>query len=467
MKLPRRTTLTFKLTIVLWLVAGIVCLGVTLLSAGLLIANVKKETLTDLRTSTQQLIELGLSELSVEDEHEKLPSILKGVLSITRAYRIIRIFDEWGILMYSNFPHDEVSFLDDNFKAWDPSYRGFKDQAQNYVSYKATYRLISGEKRLIQMSQPLPRMTTVVKDSLLQYSMIFLALMVGMLMISMYIAGRLMSPIRRMGYEIKALKDKDLKSWRALPELKDGDFLDDIVQAVNQLISQVQTSTISNQSLARFMAHEVRTPLTMMLGEIDTSSYSKMSVEDYQKMLSVFAVDIKKIDQIVNTILEMAQRDRRQTSSRPVPTQLGPLLDILQNDFFKVYGVKVHVQMSSSIPEVSIDPDLLLLLLDNLLRNSVKHGGTEAQPEIHVFQKSSQVVVIHVIDRGPGLSDDVIDSFVAEENVNAGVVGIGLTLCREICRLGSYKMSFENLKPGLRVSIDLPISRDQSSQTHS
>ncbi len=459
MKLPRRTTLTFRLTIVLWLASAFSCLIVTLISTMLLIANLRNDTLKDLHDSTVRLIDFGLQDLSVEDENEKLPDILKGVLSITRSYRIIRIFDEWGILMFSNFPHDEVTFLDEDFSGLTER-SSFHDQPKNYVSYRASYRLSSGERRIIQMSQPLPRLTTVLKESVLQYSLIFLVLLVAMLIISSYMAGRLMRPVRNFSLALKSMRENDLKSWRAIPDIKDGDFLDEIVLAINQLITRVQTSAFANQALARFLAHEVRTPLTMMLGEIDTSKYSPKNPEDYRAMLEVFEVDIKKIDQIVNTILQMAQRDRNQNPSKPVNIDLKAILTKLIIDFKSTYFVDVGLVVEENLPEVAADPDLFTLLVDNLVRNSVKHGGLKAAPSIRVFHKTPKIISLEMRDSGPGVSDEIVEVINQNDPTVQTGIGIGLTLCREICNLSGLKMTFENLRPGLRVLVDLPVSRD-------
>jgi signal transduction histidine kinase len=63
-------------------------------------------------------------------------------------------------------------------------------------------------------------------------------------------------------------------------------------------------------------------------------------------------------------------------------------------------------------------------------------------------------------DSGPGVSDEIVDVINQNDPTVQTGIGIGLTLCREICNLSGLKMTFENLRPGLRVLVDLPVSRD-------
>ncbi len=460
LRLPRanRTSLTFRLTLILWSVSAAACLLVMSVSTAILLSNIREDTKKDLEQTTERLVSIGLQDLNVFDEHEKLPSILRGVLSITRLYRIIRIFDEFGILMYSNFPHDEIRFLDEGLSL-DDDHSRFIETSRNYVTFRASYRLATGERRIVQMSQPLPRVMEVLMESIVPYLMVLFVLLLGMLVVSNVIAGRIFRPIRFVAEEMRQLKDRELKLWRSLPETKDGDFLDEIVEAANNLISRVQRSSIANQSLARFIAHEVRTPLTMMLGEIETAGYSSKSCEDYEAMLKVFASDIKKIDQIINTILELAQRDRAGQSYRPKAVSLSEVFSDLSKDFRKNYRAEVAVHLSESLPMVTMDPDLFSLLIDNFIRNSVKHGGEKSKPEIYIYSKSSLLVGVDIVDRGPGVSDDVIQIMNDPHSAPVSGLGIGLNLCREICRLASIPIHFTNLKPGLRISLELPVAR--------
>lgn len=460
-------SLSARLTLTLWTVSLVSVLGAGLLTAVLIRWRVEEDVQAQLTKSTQRLVVLGLSTLNSNSERNLYAVIIKNLLSVSRADRIMRIFDAQGKLLYSSFPTEELGFLDSALRIHleavareelehDPVVT--TGEQGSFVSVIQAYRNASGERRLIQVAQAIPRFRETLKESGTPYALVLMLLLLCSLAASFYLSNRLIRPIRKVADHLRQLDRSDVRSWRPIPETYDRAFLEEIIQSANDLIGRVQNAFFANHNLARFVAHEVRTPLTMMLGEIEVAKRIPPDSEDLKRMIDTFSQDIIKMDRIISTILEIAQRDRESNPYHPQSIELQVMINQLAQDFRDTYRRFITVTVGENLPSyISIDPELMRLLVDNLLRNSVKHSQSPTtRHELKVFQEDPRTIILQIIDSGPGI-DDEIASALNKREAPAKRLGVGLSLALEISKIASWRLKFHNLNPGLCVSVAIPL----------
>jgi len=396
------------------------------------------------------------ADLSEEQEASILPSLIDSVLQM-RLGKILRVFDERGELIYANLPNENLSFLDSNLGSDEYELENLEGVDREYAVIKASYRLLTGETRIFQVATPVPRTAQILKGLSMQYILVFFVLFVMLSFVAAHLSKRILAPVEKIATYLLTLKNKPIKKWMPIPQRGDSDFLGDIVDSANTLISHVQESNLFHEHLARSIAHEIRTPLTMMLGELETTDFAKLEGEEAMQMRERLSGDIMQIDIIVKTLLELAQRGRESYVDERKAVSIGSIVDECKQFFQTVFHRNVVIENSKVSPSlVHIDADLFKVLIDNLLRNSVKHARGPITPRIRLVELEKDYLLVQVMDDGIGLSSKLLDV------ANSGVawdarLGVGLNLCKQICSKTGWNIRFENLSPqGLQVSVCVP-----------
>lgn len=435
------------------------CLIAGVLGVSILISNLKKEVESELKNQADDLITAGFSDLTVKNELPQIPVRIQKALVVLEN-PIIRIFDSSHHLIYSTMTPEKSSFLDP-FLNLDPLQMttAEKDGEQFRITLRS-YKLASGESRVLQLANGLPNTSKVLRQSSIMYILVLIVFLILSSFVARAFTMNLLSPIKQVASHLGSLSLIEPKRWTAIPQVGDSQFLGEMIAAGNHLIARVQESSFAGYYLSQSIAHEIRTPLTIIMGEIEAFRNSQECKEELAQMLDQFVQDILHIEVIVKSLLELGQRDRDHNPQNPRPIELKRLVQECVVQIKRVFGIVVRVHF---LPEencwVMIDPDLFSILIDNLLRNSFKHGGSHILPRIIVQNPSSDSVMLSLLDNGPGLALDVISAANSATSSHPQL-GIGLNLCRQVCNLSGWKIYFENINPtGLSVTIELPISR--------
>lgn len=457
--------LTYKLTATIWLISATSALIMGFVAIYILLGELRSHIEGQLESSTDQLIETGLEELHPDGELDELHDLIRQTLALSRLDLIIRVFDAEGNLLFSSFPEDEIGFLTTGVYL-DPleetqetdleQFQTYEGKGRDFLSYGQAYTLDDGQHRFIQVSTPIPRTQDILQQAMFQYISFLILLLIASFFIAHFFARKLLSPVRSIADQLGELKNTDIKQWKNIDVAEDPQMLGEIVRAVNNLITRVQRSFLSLYSMSRYIAHEIRTPLTIMLGEVETTLKGNPKKETMEEVLKTITKDITKMDSTIKTILEISLRERETSPHHPKPTPLFPQLQELQDYFKKVFQVEFKIEQESDKEIiVHIDPELFSLLMDNLMRNAIKHSPTNSQKIIRVSVPNPNQVQVTVIDQGPGLPEDLVE---AANSLNSThpKLGIGLSICHEICYLTGWKIQFQNSSQGLEVRVQVP-----------
>jgi chemotaxis family two-component system sensor kinase Cph1 len=183
--------------------------------------------------------------------------------------------------------------------------------------------------------------------------------------------------------------------------------------------------------------HDLRTPLRSVRAnaELLLKNPQKRDSADYEQILSFIVGGAKSIDSLVDGIssysLALHLEERCFQAARTdvlLRAVLGKLAAELRSS-----GAEVAYD---DLPLVHGDPDRLMTLFENLVRNAVQHRGPAA-PRIHIGAEARDGAWLFVVrDNGPGVdSEDLERIFRPFERLSrngTGGAGLGLAICREI-----------------------------------
>jgi signal transduction histidine kinase len=210
-------------------------------------------------------------------------------------------------------------------------------------------------------------------------------------------------------------------------------------------------SEILDKDFLSVVAHELRTPLAVVLGCAETMAAKATTldaavVEDLSRRTVAAG---HRLERLIADLFDMSRIRNGTLVVTPVPTSLKSIVSRAASD--APPSLQLTTSFEEGLPLVAADPNRLVQVLRILLDNAWKHAGEDARVEIRA-ESEPEGVRIEVSDQGPGIAPEILhrifDPFVqAEEPMtrSVGGLGVGLYLARGICS-----------RMGARIDVDTP-----------
>jgi two-component system sensor histidine kinase KdpD len=209
-------------------------------------------------------------------------------------------------------------------------------------------------------------------------------------------------------------------------------------------------------SLLAALSHDLRTPLTALVGLSESLTLSRPELPDHQMELAAALRDeARRMSTLVANLLDMA---RIQSGGVKLNLQWQVIEELVGSALracrWQLGARRVEVRMPRELPLVRFDAALLERVLCNLLENAAKYTPPGARIAIEAdADAGTGALRVRVLDDGPGLpagrEDALFEKFVrgqAESSI-AGV-GLGLAICRAIVDAHGGRMQAWNMPAG-------------------
>ena len=274
--------------------------------------------------------------------------------------------------------------------------------------------------------------------------------------LAIWISGVLTRPLSQLADAAAKLADGDYAA--PLPAAK-NDEMDALIRAFSRMSAAIderetalRTQAEERQALIDALAHEMRTPLTAILGGARLLQQSRLSGSQQSELLDTMAREASRLSTMDERLLLLTRLDHEAPAFAPFDSQA------MAREALSVFdGVRLEGDDAVFVGE----RELTILLLRNLVVNAQRAGGKEAVR-----------VTLHpdgfdVTDYGCGMTKEQIarafEPFYKADKArtrSAGGAGLGLPLCRKIARLhhGELHMKSEigrGTRVGYRVDTSL------------
>lgn len=435
---------------VLAIVGSIVSMSITVV---LLLRQSEQEAKQRISEEEKNLLSLGVMDfISLVEYRDFLEQIPTSIPS-EQLNEVIHIYIPPGSLLYTNQPRSAIQtpeFLGDHVN------RGFYDiyvNGRGYLGQLRSYKTSDGKTLWLEIATP----RTSSLKRLQSVGGLFVVTLLGLLglsfLFSYWLGQKISAPIESFALEMSKLESKDIKLWKSLSiEYKQMNELKPIAKAFDVLKDRLQQTFIRNEYLGRFIAHEIRTPLTVIQGEIEIAMENRERSREEVQLTQSILEEVKKISDVVGTVLKVPSGDRNSTPIVIDRFDLSKFLPQCFEELKKTYSDIVLEMKHPPVTMIDTDPYLFTMLLSNLIRNALQHSQTKNSVMIRT-SVDHHVLAIDVIDQGKGLPNEVLIA-ANSENVFDQELGIGLILSKQIADLLRMKLTFENLtNQGLRVRI--------------
>lgn len=239
--------------------------------------------------------------------------------------------------------------------------------------------------------------------------------------------------------------------------------VDQISQAYQRLINseKAQLAELASQeeaiqnALLASISHDMRTPLTSILGAATTLQQSNLNAEQTAQLTALITSQTRYLASTTENILSLIRLESHSTAPIPMDWQSPEELIGIVSELYKNRGEPLNIEVKIAEPELLIkgNANLLAQALVNLVDNAqqaydgLAHGGNEAiQIEVN---KTDKFVNIYVKDRGKGFDKNIIVRDIKKFTTSkAKGFGLGLSIVQAIAKSHSANFTIQNREGG-------------------
>lgn len=275
------------------------------------------------------------------------------------------------------------------------------------------------------------------------------------------LAGGSLISFRALSRIDKIIKKTDEITTQNLNEIIEGEMFDDeygrLVKTMNQMIKRIKTSIEYMNQFSVAAAHELKTPLTILRGEIELALRSDKTPEQYKEVLQSNYEETLRLSKIIEQLFFLTRLDNSLIQIEKQDVEILKLLDesiLLFNKFAQERNIK-FVSNYNIKPEylIKVDRDLFKQVLINLLDNAVKYSKPDSEVIINCELLNDNKVSIKIANQTDPIPNEFLpklfERFYKTEtsrNRNLGGLGLGLSLVKSIIDLhgGTIKANYSD-----------------------
>lgn len=240
---------------------------------------------------------------------------------------------------------------------------------------------------------------------------------------------------RRIAEVARMVADGDLTA-RIVSRTKDREIAR-FAQDLDAMIERLALLVTSQQRFIAYAAHELRSPLTVLYGELSHALRRSRSADEYRVSIEEALEATRRLKHLSEDLLELARISEGSTA----PTERFSLEESLSAvlDETKPLAEARAVTFRSSVEggALSGHPRDVERLLRNLIENAIRHSPERGEVTI-VVRREAPFVTLSVEDEGAGVSDEerekIFEPFYRGASETSEGTGLGLAIARDIAR---------------------------------
>ncbi|HUI10163.1 MAG TPA: ATP-binding protein [Bacteroidota bacterium] len=262
---------------------------------------------------------------------------------------------------------------------------------------------------------------------------LFLSVSGGWLM-----AGIVLRPIRDVSERARNITASNLSG--RIPPRAVQDELGELIATINDMIARLEDSFRNIREFSLSIAHELKTPLTILKGESELALAHPLTPGEAQDLASMYLEETSRLSRIVDDLLTLARVESGQMSLAVEPVELHRLLeDIHEDALILASGKQMTVTMDQNDEARLVgDPVRLRQLFRALISNAVRY--TDAGGTIRIRSRRLEAeAIVSIEDTGIGIPPEslgkIFERFYRVEEARTrarGGSGLGLALARWI-----------------------------------
>lgn len=246
---------------------------------------------------------------------------------------------------------------------------------------------------------------------------------------------------------------------------------------VEKKLNHFKTESIKNERLAReneqkkdelivYLAHDIKTPLTSMIGYLSLLSEIKdMPQEQRNRYIDIALDKSYRLEYLINELFDVARFNSEKIVLEKEEINLNLMLEQIADDFYPTLK-EMNKKINFTSDEKTIlyaDPDKLSRVFNNLIKNAVNYSKENTDIDISILNKENQATV-KITNKGKQIPKEKLDKIFekfyrldSSRTNKTGGSGLGLAIAKEIVELHGGRIYAESDMKETTFSVILPI----------
>ncbi len=308
--------------------------------------------------------------------------------------------------------------------------------------------------------------TDVIRDN---KSFLLVSTFIIILLIGFYFAlSKLTTYFNQTIEGVDKLLDESHESIKLLPELE---FMENKLNAVKKTLrernEQAQESEQRKNDLVVYLAHDIKTPLTSVIGYLTLLSEAyDMPLEQRRKYTDIALNKSFKLEDLINEFFEITRFNLQNIDLEKEEVNLSFMIKQLSDEFYPTFeskGISCTVLSDGDI-YLKCDADKLARVFNNILKNALSYSYSNS--EIKITEKNfGDYIDITFQNKGKKIPEHQLNTIFEKfyrldsaRSTNTGGSGLGLAIAKEIVELHGGKIFANSNDEFTSFTIQLPIS---------
>lgn len=294
----------------------------------------------------------------------------------------------------------------------------------------------------------------------------FVVLAIGMFIIS----KSLTTPLVNLSNISKDIASGDYS--KRVIEIKNNDEVGTLESNFNIMINVIEDNIKElkylNESKQRFidsLNHEIKTPITSIIGYSELLLKGKVNEETSYKALTYINSEAKRLETLNSTLLKLIliREDKLSMGKVNLKNIISRSYDTLR---YKLESKSMNLDIDIDDTYMFVDKQLIIVLLTNIIDNSIKASNEHSSIKINGRYDDKSDYILNIVDFGKGIAecdiDKVLEPFYMSDKArtrNQNGIGLGLSICNEICKLHKIEISIQS-EVNVGTSVTLKFNKE-------
>lgn len=243
---------------------------------------------------------------------------------------------------------------------------------------------------------------------------------------------------------------------------------------IRRLMDKEREAEQSKNELITNVAHDLRTPLTSIIGYLELLSGKVQLPPDMEKKyIDIAYAKSKRLEKLIEDLFGLTKMNCGKAAMHVSKVDVVKLVSQLLEEFYPSFAEKnLSYELQSNVPQrvITADGNLLARLFDNLINNAIKYGADGKRVLVNI-RADAQIVTVSVTNYGYVIPADelplIFNKFYRVEqsrSTNTGGTGLGLAIAKNIVDMHGGSIQASSDLNGTVFTVKLKVNFDVNKE---
>lgn len=291
------------------------------------------------------------------------------------------------------------------------------------------------------------------------------------LFVFLTLVNRKVKYIKFLTKEVKRIKDD---GFGKTIEVKGNDELAQLCDSINnmslELGEKIENEKIMEKNKSELItnvSHDLRTPLTSIIGYVDLLKKNGFQDKDkFKEYIDVIDERTRSLNKLINELFEYTKLTSHDIKLNYSKVEIGSLVEQLVGEYTPIFnreGLEVYKDISSEDIFINIDVEKIVRVLENLLTNAKKYSLRNDKVLVTLYKEDDEYVVISLANKTKNIDKDELNNIferfykVDKSRKEQDSAGLGLSIVKRIVELHNGEVNAELDNDVIEFIVKLPL----------